>query len=95
LRWLQTILADHSRLLIYKFIIFTKEIKCYSIINVLKGRQHLESKWLKDLLAKRIKDGERRFPALASSREPHWCLDKQGKALYTDLDISPVKSYLQ
>lgn len=47
------------------------------------------------MLANRTKYGERCFPALASSREPHWCLDKQGKALYTDLDISPVKSYLQ
>lgn len=65
------------------------------MIKVLKDRQQLESKWLKNLLANRTKYGERCFPALASSREPHWCLDKQGKALYTDLDISPVKSYLQ
>lgn len=67
----------------------------YSVINVLKERQQLESKWLMNLLANRTGYGERCFPALASSTEPHWCLDKQRKALYTDLAISTVKSYLQ
>lgn len=67
----------------------------YSVINVRKERQQLESKWLMNLLANRTKYGERCFPALAPSTEPHWSLDKQRKALYTDLAISPVKSHLQ
>lgn len=66
----------------------------YSAINGLKERQQLESKWLMNLLANRInmvKDVSQPWhPA-----EPRWCLDKQRKALYTDLAISSVKLHLQ
>lgn len=81
--------------IIYKVDYIGDETEFESLINILKERQQLESKWLMNFLANRTKYGERCFPALASSTEPGGGLDKQRKALYTDLAIFPVKSHLQ
>lgn len=65
----------------------------YSVMNVLKGRQHLESKWLMNLLANRTNYGERWFPALASSTEPHWGWISRGKPCTQTL-LSPQERHI-